>query len=130
MRHHVLIALLCLAVPAAAGAQSLTRGKYLAEQVGMCHDCHTQRDDKGVLILSEGLRGAPIGFRPMHPMPFAEAAPPIAGLPSGWTREHMVTFLQTGKRPDGSSPRPPMPPYRFNHEDALAVTAWLASLKH
>jgi hypothetical protein len=40
----------------------------------------------------------------------------------------MVTFLETGKRPDGSMPRPPMPPYRFSHEDAPAITAYLLAM--
>jgi mono/diheme cytochrome c family protein len=129
MRQHLLTALLCLAVPAAAGAQSLARGKYLVESASLCNDCHTPRDDKGALIMSKTLQGAPIGSSPIHPMPWADFAPRIAGLPENFTRAQMVTFLETGKRPDGSTPRPPMPPYRFNHEDALAVTAYIGSMK-
>jgi cytochrome c553 len=129
MRNLMLTALLCLAVPATAGAQSLTRGKYLVERTSLCNDCHTPRDDKGQLDMSKSLRGAPLGVQPIHPMPFAEVAPPIAGLPAGYTPEQMVTFLQTGKRPDGSMPTPPMPPYRFSREDAEAVTAYLRAMK-
>src|SRR5579862_9060248 len=109
MRHLLLTSLFCLALPAAAGAQSVSHGKYIAEHVGLCNDCHTPRDDKGELIMSKELQGADIGFRPLHPMPFAEVAPPIAGVPEHFTTQQMVTFLQTGKRPDGSMPRPPMP---------------------
>ena len=129
MRQHVLTALLCLVIPAAAGAQSVARGKYLVEGTSLCNDCHTPRDDKGQLIMSKALHGAPIGFQPLHPMPFAPAAPPIAGLPANYTPEQMVTFLQTGKRPDGSMPSPPMPPYRFSRADALSLTAYLRSMK-
>ena len=95
----------------------------------MCNDCHTPHDDKGELITSKALQGAPIGFQPLHPMPWANAAPPIAGLPANFTPAQMVTFLETGKRPDGSMPLPPMPAYRFSHTDALALTAYLRSLK-
>jgi hypothetical protein len=129
MRKHLLTAVLCLAVPATAGAQSITRGKYLVERTSLCNDCHTPRDEKGQLIMAQSLQGAPIGSQPIHPMPWADTAPPIAGLPAHFTPEQMVTFLQTGKRPDGSMPRPPMPPYRFSYEDALAVTAYLHAMK-
>ncbi len=130
MRHATLIALLCLAVPATADAQSVARGKYLVERTSMCGDCHSPRDDKGELIPGKALQGAPIGFQSLHPMPWATVAPPIAGLPAGFTPAQMVTFLQTGKRPDGTMPKPPMPEYRFSHADALAVTAYVKSLPH
>jgi hypothetical protein len=55
-------------------------------------------------------------------------APKIAGMPSGWTRDHMIKFLETGEKPGGIVCGPPMPPYRFNHEDAIAVAEYLASL--
>jgi cytochrome c553 len=129
MRQHMLTALLCLVIPATAGAQSLARGKYIVEGTSLCNDCHTPRDDKGQLILSKALQGAPLGVQPIHPTPWADTAPPIAGLPAHYTLAQMVTFLQTGKRPDGSMTRPPMPPYRFSHADAQAVTTYLSSLK-
>jgi hypothetical protein len=81
------------------------------------------------LIMSQALTGAPLGSAPLHPMPWAAVAPPIAGVPANFTTEQMVAFLQTGKRPDGSSPRPPMPPYRFSRADATAITAYLRSMK-
>ena len=129
MRIPLLAALLTVTVPAIAAAQSIARGQYIVERVGLCHDCHTPRDEKGQLIIGQGLKGAPIGFRPLHPMPFATEAPALAGLPGHYTPEQMAVFLQTGKRPDGSAPLPPMPPYRLNREDALAVTAYLRTLK-
>jgi len=129
MRKLTLTALICLAIPAAAGAQSVTRGKYIVERTSMCADCHTPRDEKGQLIMAQSLQGAPVGMKPIHPMPWAEFAPPIAGLPAKFTPEQMVKFLQTGIRPDGTMPRPPMPPYRFSHEDAQSVTAYLRSVK-
>ncbi len=134
MRHRLLIAALCLAVPGlaipgTAGAQSLTRGKYIVERTSMCDDCHTPRDEKGELVMSKSLQGSLLGVQPIHPMPWADTAPPIAGLPSSWSPEQAVTFLETGKRPDGSMPKPPMPPYRFDHADAEAVMTYLKSMK-
>jgi hypothetical protein len=60
------------------------------------------------------------------PMPWADKSPDIAGLP-GWTDEQAITFFMTGKL-NGAAPRPPMPAFRFNKEDARAVTAYLRSL--
>src|SRR5579862_3891307 len=100
MRNLLLTATLCLTIPATAGAQSIAHGKYIVQRTSMCSDCHTPRDDKGQLIMSQELQGAPIGSAPIHPMPWADTAPPIAGLPSHFTTEQMVTFLETGKRPD------------------------------
>jgi mono/diheme cytochrome c family protein len=129
MRVHLLTAVLCLAIPATAGAQSIARGQYLVERTSLCNDCHTPRDEKGQLIMSQELQGAPIGSTPVHPMPWSDTAPPIAGIPPHFSSEQMVTFLETGKRPDGSMPRPPMPPYRFTHEDAQSVMLYIRTLK-
>lgn len=105
----------------------IKRGRYLVEGVGLCADCHTPRNEKGEFLTALSLRGAPIGFTPAMPMPWAPVAPPIAGLPS-MTAEQAVQFLMQGKRPDGSLPRPPMPPYRLNEGDARAMVAYLKSL--
>lgn len=128
MRAVLLGGVLCLAVTGVAHAQE-ARGKYIVERVGMCGDCHTPRDAKGEPIAAQALHGAPLGLRPLHPMQFAEYAPRIAGLPVNWTPQETAIFLQTGKRADGSSPLPPMPPYRLTKEDAWAVVDYLRSLK-
>jgi hypothetical protein len=129
MRKLMFAALLCLAAPGIGRAQTVEHGKYIVERASMCHDCHTPRDQNGQLIMSESLQGAPLGVQPIHPMPWADTAPSIAGLPAHFTPDQMVTFLQTGKRPDGSMAKPPMPPYRFSHDDALSLTAYLRTLK-
>lgn len=129
MRAVLLASLACLALPALAHAQSAQRGRYIVEHVGMCNDCHTPRTQKGDLIVAETLHGAPLGFQPIHPMPFATAAPRIAGLPAGWTLAQTATFLHTGKRPNGTNPMPPMPEYRLDTNDAWSVALYLKSLK-
>ena len=122
--------LLLLCAQTAFGQSSknpqIERGRYLVQRVGMCGDCHTPRDEKGVPIAGRELGGAPIDFKPVHPMPWASTAPEIAGLP-GWKDEQIVTFLTTGKL-DGKEPNPPMPGYRLSASDARAVVAYLRSL--
>jgi cytochrome c553 len=109
-------------------ASSRARGEYLVERVGMCADCHSAHNARGEIIRETHLGGAALPFAPTVPMPvWAPAAPPIAGLPS-MTAEQAVVFFTTGKRPDGSVPRPPMPEFRFNEDDARALTAYLKSL--
>lgn len=118
------------ATPAATGAEAslIARGRYLVENIGLCADCHTPRNERGEFVTEHWLRGAMIGFAPSVPMPvWAPVAPPIAGLPS-MTTEQAVRFLMEGNRPDGSQPRPPMPPYRLDADDARAMVAYLKSL--
>ena len=106
---------------------SLVRGRYLVEHVGLCADCHTPRNEKGQFLREQWMKGAPLPFQPTVPMPWSPVAPPLAGLPT-MTEEQAVAFMRTGKRPDGTAPRPPMPEFRFNEEDAKAVVAYLKSL--
>lgn len=128
MRYMVAAILLSFA-SAASAATSAERGEYIVRNLGMCGDCHTPRNAKGELIESAWLRGAAIDLRPVHPMPFAVHAPPIAGLPAGYTSAQLARFLVTGLKPDGSTPRPPMPPYRMSTEDAAAVVTYLETLR-
>lgn len=109
-------------------AAQIARGKYLVEDVGKCADCHTPFDEKGQPIADKHLHGAVLIFKPMVPMPaWAERSPNIAGL-KGWDDEEAVHFMMTGETADKQRPRPPMPEYRFNQEDARAVVAYLRSL--
>jgi hypothetical protein len=119
------------AEPAAKGGdpKRIGRGKYLVENVAMCADCHSPRNEKGQFVKEQWLWGAPLGFKNAVPMPaWAQVAPPIAGLPAGWSEEHALVFLTTGKAPDGKPADPPMPEYRMSKEDAAAVVAYLRSL--
>lgn len=122
------VMLLCaqLAFGQSTKNSQLKRGRYLVQDIGMCGDCHTPRDEKGVPIPGKELTGAPIDFKRVHPMPWASTAPEIAGLP-GWQDEEVVTFLMTGKL-NRKEPNPPMPRYRFSAVDARAVVAYLRSL--
>ena len=107
--------------------ERVARGQYLVERVGMCQDCHSPRNAEGVFVIDQWMTGAAIGFTPTVPMPWAELAPPIAGLPT-MTEDEAVLFMTSGEKPDGTRPRPPMPEYRLSLEDARAVVAYLKSL--
>ena len=118
-----------LGADAPTTAEQIQRGKYLVLHVAMCVQCHTPRDQQGRLDETRLLQGAPM---PVPPPPFpsfawAFRAPALAGLP-GLTAKDTISLLQMGKRLDGTSPNPPMPPFRFTPEDATAVVAYLESL--
>jgi mono/diheme cytochrome c family protein len=130
------VALLLLSVAIAASAQpmssnaaQLSRGKYLVEQVGMCADCHSPRNERGEFLTEQWLAGSPLAFKPTVPVPgWVEVAPGIAGLP-GWNDKDAIAFLSTGKGLNGKVTGPPMPEFRFTQADAAAVVAYLKSLK-
>jgi mono/diheme cytochrome c family protein len=127
----IIIASACLLLGNLAAAQTnhnaqLAHGRYLVERVGLCGECHTEHDQQGNPVAGKELKGAVLPFKPTVPMPWADKSPDIAGLP-GWTDEQAITFFMTGKL-NGAAPRPPMPAFRFNKEDARAVTAYLRSL--
>jgi mono/diheme cytochrome c family protein len=114
---------------AAPPASQVARGKYLVEQVAMCVDCHSPRNEKGQFDRAHWLDGSKLDFQPSHPMPvWADYAPPLAGL-SGWKDGQVTQFLHTGLNQAGKPARPPMPAYTMTREDAAAVVAYLRSLK-
>ena len=111
----------------AADAALAKRGQYLVDAAGACADCHTARDWKGALDHDHWLQGAKLDFKPARLMPWADYAPGIAGLPKFATDAEAVTFFETGLR-NGRKCAPPMPQYRFSHDDAVAIVSYLRSL--
>ena len=118
-------------VPGSAAQSSnpnVARGKYLVENVARCGDCHSPRDQKGAPIAGKELRGAPLTFKATTPpSDWADKAPNIAGL-RAWETSDAVKFLMTGIAYNDLPPRPPMPQYHMNKEDAEAIVAYLKSL--
>lgn len=109
-------------------AATVARGKYLVESVAMCGECHTPRGEKGEPVKEQYLKGMTLDFKPAMPVPvWADKSPSIAGLP-GWDRDGAIKFMMTGVVENGLPPRPPMPQYRFNQQDAVAIVAYLQSL--
>jgi mono/diheme cytochrome c family protein len=106
----------------------VARGKYIADDVAVCSQCHTPRDGQGNLDRSKWLEGAPVWLqsaRPVQDWPLQ--APRIAGDPPG-TDAEMITLLTTGIWRDGKTLRPPMPQFRMSADDARAVVAYLKTL--
>jgi len=74
------------------------RGAYLTEALGHCSECHTPRNDLGAPRRNRYLAGTCTG-------PYGKRIPNITqdketGI-GDWTYEELMTFLKTGKRPDG-----------------------------
>jgi len=114
------------ASPAQGG--SLERGRYLVENVAMCEECHTPRDDKGNLDESRRLQGAAIWIVPVHRTTnWANRAPALAGFEE-FTEEQGEQILEKGVGPNGLELQPPMHIYHMTHADAQAVIAYLRSL--
>jgi mono/diheme cytochrome c family protein len=109
-------------------ANLIARGKYVAEGVAACSDCHTPRGENGESDRSKWLAGAPVFFQPAKPVPgWPITAPRLAGLPPG-TDAEIITLLTTGLWRDGKPLRLPMPRFRMTRSDAEAVSTYLRSL--
>jgi mono/diheme cytochrome c family protein len=95
------------------------RGRYLVGAAGQCSDCHGDK-----------LRGASLDFlAPDLPPIVQRKAPKIAGLPMFENDAAAAHFLETGELPGGAHARPPMPKYRFDHNDAVAIVTYLKMLR-
>ena len=104
------------------------RGKYLAEEVAKCSECHTPRDQNNQLKPGLWLQGATTWIRPVSPTTnWAENAPALAGL-TNYTDAQMVRVLEMGQGAGPTPIQPPMHIYHMNHADAQAIIAYLRSL--
>jgi mono/diheme cytochrome c family protein len=105
------------------------RGKYLVNNVAMCPQCHTPRDENGALDQGRLLDGAPELFQPPYKDPnWPLKAPRIGGNPPA-SDQDMIRLLTTGIWTDGKPLRLPMMPFRMSEADAKAVVAYLKSVK-
>ena len=103
----------------------VARGEYLANNVAMCVQCHSPRDEHGNILASEKFTGAPMPVRgPDWAGPWAYRTPAIAGL-HGFTDDQIVMLLTEGHLGDRPAPQRPMPPFRMNKQDAEAIVAYL-----
>lgn len=103
-------------------------GRYIAEHVAMCVECHSGRDSAGNIVDAERYDGAPLPFIPPS-ADWATRAPRNRGLP-GYTDAMAMRLLTQGAiGRDGRQLRPPMPRFRMTPQDAADVIAWLRSLR-
>ncbi|MBM3725437.1 MAG: cytochrome c [Acidobacteria bacterium] len=116
-------------------AALIERGKYLAEQVGKCQECHTPRKETRELDTSQWMKGATLDFQPIgaEPPGWHKKSPDLTPTSRLWTRwgdDGMKKYLTTGLTPTSNKPAgPPMPAYTLRPEDADAIIAYLKSLK-
>ena len=124
------LALAATAAPAADG--QLARGKYLVT-IASCFDCHTPGFFLGKPDMTRFLGGSDVGFElPGLGIFVGPNLTPDKDTGLGnWTRQQIVTALQTGKRPDGRELAPIMPWKAYANltsADAMAIASFLKSL--
>ncbi len=127
----VLLCATAMVVP--AQTDRVARGEYVVNKVAMCGDCHSGRLANGEPDAAKALRGSPLMFKPAVEIPnWSVQAPdltPRGAIWKSWGEAGMLKFLQTGVDPSGNKPNPPMPSYMLSRQDALAVVAYLKTLK-
>jgi mono/diheme cytochrome c family protein len=128
----VSLSIFCL--PVLGQDEKVARGKYLVEEVARCQDCHTPHlMGTGEFVKSAWLKGATMDYVPVtQPPNWRSKTPDITSASPLWARwgdDGMVKFFETGVNPRGNKPNPPMPAYTLSHDDAVAVAAFLKSLK-
>jgi len=107
---------------------NVEHGRYLAEHVAMCVECHSTRDGEGRIIAEDKYLGGNIPFAPPWPNDWASRAPRNRGLP-GYDDKMALRLLTEGAiGRDGRQLRPPMPRFRMTRQDAADVIAFLRSL--
>ncbi|MBL8139377.1 MAG: c-type cytochrome [Acidobacteria bacterium] len=118
------------AVPAPAPAPAELRGnaahgRYLVERVAMCGECHSTRDQAGVIIPETRLHGGPLQVQVPWPADWPIIVPRIAGLPGYSDAEAMRLLTEGAIKRIGGQARAPMPRFRMTAEDAADVIAFL-----
>lgn len=130
---HSIVLLCATAMLIPAQTNRAARGKYLVHNVAICGDCHSGRLANGEPDMAKLLKGSPLMFKPAVEIPnWSTLAPdltPQGAIWKSWGEAGLVKFLQTGADPGGNKPNPPMPSYMLSRQDALAVVAYLKTLK-
>lgn len=114
--------------PAPAPAElrgNAQRGRYLVERVAMCGECHSTRDQAGVIIPETRLHGGPLPVQVPWPADWPLIAPRIAGLPGYSDAEALRLLTEGAMKRIGGRARAPMPRFRMTTEDAADVIAFL-----
>ena len=115
---------------------SVAYGRYLANNLGGCADCHTPRSlQDGHFFLDSLFAGSSFAFGADDGSPISSYARNITpdaetGIGS-WTEEQFLTAVTAGNRPDGTALSPHMP-YAYykswSPEDLRALFAYLKNV--
>ena len=108
---------------------NLEHGRYIVEEIAMCAQCHSPRDDQGILIESQRFFGAPIPVRPPWPDDWAILAPRNRGLPGYDDAQAMRLLTEGAIGRDGRQLKPPMPRFHMTKQDAADVITFMRSLQ-
>jgi len=117
-------------VKAPGSKDKVKYGEYLAN-IGHCMECHTPRNDKGMLQLAQRGAGGQAFNGPWGQSISRNLTPHATGL-KGWTDAQISTAVRQGLDRDGKPYKPPMGfDFYKNISDAdmAALTAYLRSLK-
>ncbi|HMV91786.1 MAG TPA: cytochrome C, partial [Cyclobacteriaceae bacterium] len=116
-------------------AERIDRGKYLANNVAMCIDCHSTRDFTvfgGPLIPgTEGKGGEKFSKELGFPGDFYAANITPAAI-GNWTDGELFRAITTGVSKDGHALFPVMPYLNFgkmDKEDIYSIIAYIRTLK-
>jgi mono/diheme cytochrome c family protein len=117
-------------------AARVARGKYLAETVSTCMDCHSPRDwTKHDEPIAPGMEGAGQDFALLKGLPGHLIAPnltPDKETGAGnWSDDAMARAIREGIAHDGRAVFPLMPYQDFRHlsdEDVASIVVFLRSL--
>lgn len=114
-------------------SDKVERGKYLAEEIARCQECHTPRLPDGQFDRSKWLKGMVLHVQPIEPVKgWHKTSPDLTSagrLWQKWGEKGLVHFLETGLGPSGNRADPPMPVYTMKREDAECIVEYLKSLK-
>jgi mono/diheme cytochrome c family protein len=118
-------------VPEPSRADTVAYGKYLAEALGHCNECHTPMVQGRFDFESQAYAG---GFHFPGPWGVSVSAniTPHADGVADYTDAQLEKVIRTGLRPDGSRLLPPMGVYYYKNisaDDMAAIIAYLRQLK-
>ena len=110
-------------------AGNVEHGRYLAEKVAMCVECHSERDEQGRIIAADKYLGGKIPFSPPWPNTWATRAPRNRGLVGYDDRAALRLLTEGAIGRDGRQLQPPMPRFFMTRQDAADVIAFLRSIR-
>jgi mono/diheme cytochrome c family protein len=117
-------------VPTPSRVDPVRYGKYLAD-IGHCMECHTPRNDKGMLQMTSVGTGGHVFTGPWGQSVSRNLTPHETGL-KGWTDAQISRAVREGVNREGKPYNPPMgfAFYRnIDEADMAALIAYLRSLK-
>ena len=129
----LLVSTCCFVIQGWAQSGKVARGKYLAEEVARCQECHTPKGADGQFDKEKWMKGAVMNVQPIEPIKgWHKTSPDLtrAGkLWAKWGDLAFIKFLTTGNAPNGKPADAPMPTYKMSQVDAEAIVDYLKSLQ-